>query len=988
MCLFNCKTLSNLVLLSCLFSCSGESNKSKNTKPEISATSLNEVYEFEDFSLKPIIIDADNDALSLSISNLPSWAKFNVNTGEVYGVPEINDAGLYENITITADDGKESANASISINVKQTVVLNGKVLSGYISGAKVYLDTNLNSKLDIDEEPSSITDERGSFTFYLRDENIDNFMLSPLRALISVGADDVTREDDNFEVLPVDLARMPYLQEIPKDEVITGQVISPLSHLAYARFLLIISNANDTELSTDDFKSIKQTVISENEATYGFNGNILFGDFLSNSELSAEQVATLTSISKTALTEIQLQQSPIDDSDADGVINRDDAFPFDSNEYQDSDFDGIGNNADDDDDGDGVVDSEDAFPLDPSENADFDLDGIGDNLDNDDDNDGFIDTLDDFPFDSSEHLDTDNDGIGNNRDRDDDGDNVFDVEDFNPVDINERYDTDSDGIANSVDLDDDNDGILDIDDLYPLDTNLTDISSISTENLTFSNTTQLANLLHYWGIEPKANTAEVYQTLLNAAGGMAAGDYDNDGDIDVFIIGGEHSLAKLYQNDGKGVFVDIAKEAGVQLLGLYSGPSFADTDNDGDLDLFVGGLNGNASYLFVNQGDSTFTKKVAFKLTDHVVSSSFSDIDNNGDLDLIVSRYGSKVSDNLQYLWRNNSNNNFINIDDEAGLNNALVVKSKPIDFSFSSSFADINNDGYADLLLASDFVKSSLLVNDQTGTFADSTHNMNISVNDLSGMGSAIADYDNDGDLDWFIGGIFALDPTTGSLSHSGNKLLQNDGSGVFKDVSYISGISDGGWSWGSCFADFNNDGHQDIFQTNGWTSYGEREQGTEDFNQDTVKLFIADGNGGFDSQNTKLGLTEKGQGRAVVCFDADNDGDIDLLLQNNDDGKNALVFYENVNGSNLGNFLKLKLTTPEKNRFAIGAKVTINVANTTQMREVNINNNFTSHNPAELHFGLADHSKVERITIEWPNGHLQIITDVDANQSLIIEQ
>ena len=156
------------------------------------------------------------------------------------------------------------------------------------------------------------------------------------------------------------------------------------------------------------------------------------------------------------------------DCDMDGVLDAQDAFPFDENESLDTDGDGIGNNEDTDDDGDGVSDEEDAFPLDPAETLDSDGDGVGNNADSDDDNDGVSDGEDAFPLDPDESLDTDGDGVGNNADTDDDGDGIPDDEDALPLNPDESVDTDGDGIGNTIDTDDDNDGIPDVDDAFPL----------------------------------------------------------------------------------------------------------------------------------------------------------------------------------------------------------------------------------------------------------------------------------------------------------------------------------------------------------------------------------------------------------------------------------------------------------------------------------------------------------------------------------------
>lgn len=166
------------------------------------------------------------------------------------------------------------------------------------------------------------------------------------------------------------------------------------------------------------------------------------------------------------------------DSDGDGVLDKDDAFPADPTETLDTDKDGIGNNADTDDDNDGVLDADDAFPLDASESVDTDNDGIGNNADTDDDNDGVLDTDDAFPLDALESVDTDSDGIGNNADTDDDNDGVLDADDAFPLDASESVDTDSDGIGNNADTDDDNDGVPDTRDAFPLDA----AESVDTDN--------------------------------------------------------------------------------------------------------------------------------------------------------------------------------------------------------------------------------------------------------------------------------------------------------------------------------------------------------------------------------------------------------------------------------------------------------------------------------------------------------------------------
>ena len=277
---------------------------------------------------------------------------------------------------------------------------------------------------------------------------------------------------------------------------------------------------------------------------------------------------------------------------------------------------------------------------------------------------------------------------------------------------------------------------------------------------------------------------------------------------------------------------------------------------------------------------------------------------------------------------------------------------------------------------MASDFFNSSYYINLDGETFSIATKDLNIKKNDLHGMGASLADIDNDGDLDWFVTNIILFQKESGSLKFTGNKLFQNNGDGTFTDISYNSNIYNGGWGLASCIADFNNDGLLDIFNTNGWGMASAIEGKYESHDKDTIKLFLATESGKFTENNIEIGLKDKGQGRAVVCFDGDNDGDIDILLSNHDIDKNGLIYYENT--ATLNNYLKIDLKAYSKNIFAIGARVYVKDQSREQMREVNINSNFTSQNPSQLHFGLGEITQIEQIKIIWPNGEIQLLENI----------
>lgn len=975
-----------------LLGCGSESGSEPSVKETINQTPIispvNTIYssELDSIHIELEVTDPENKAVTVLANNLPSWLTFDANSFTLAGEPTLKSSGSYT-IAIEASDGENTTTLNVDINVAESVVISGHIIPNYIKGATVYFDFNLNNQLEPDEF-QTISDENGYYEFILYGTSYDSIYTTPIRALLDEHSDDILSSNDDFSLQPVSLSRFPLLTDFDGNTAITGQVISPFTHLITQSLQSQLLALQIDAITLEGVIQSKLNLVVELEQIYQSNEDVLFSDFV-NLLKSDQQIQPIYDQAFQLLADMQLNANPFVDSDGDGYQNSQDDFPFDASEYLDSDFDGIGDNQDNDDDGDLVIDSVDLFPLDPFESGDFDLDGIGNNADNDDDNDGVLDNEDLFPFDRFESADFDQDSIGNNQDLDDDNDGVFDTDDHFPFNKDEYIDTDNDGVGNSADLDDDGDGLDDTVDLYPLDNTITDLASISEDHVYFSDITVSSNLRHYWGVSKlEHSSAGDYDNLLNSATGMAAGDVNGDGLIDLFINGGDKSKSKLFINNGNGVFSEQAEQSNISLLGLYSGPTLGDTDNDGDLDLFIGALDSEPSLLFINDGDGNFDDAIELEISGHTFASTFGDYDNDGNIDLLVSRYTTQMTQELSYLWRNGGNNEFSNVSDITELNDALLYNALPKDFGYSPAFADINNDLKPDVLLAGDFGHTVMAVANDEGSFDDFSANLDLAGANLNGMGSAVADYDNDGDLDWFIGGNFAYNGSTGGLAYSGNKLLKNDGLGNFKDVTYSAGVTDGGWSWGSCFVDVNNDGHLDIFQTNGWVYDYEGQQGTEPFTNDTVRLFIADGQGKFAMTNTDVGLTDKGQGRSIVCFDADLDGDIDLVINNHNELTNAVVIYENVNGNRLGNFLQITLANDTQNTQALGAKVKIILGDKIQYREVNVNSNFASHNPSQLHFGLAKHSKVDSIEIQWPDGAMQYLYNVSANQHLVINK
>lgn len=452
--------------------------------------------------------------------------------------------------------------------------------------------------------------------------------------------------------------------------------------------------------------------------------------------------------------------------------------------------------------------------------------------------------------------------------------------------------------------------------------------------------------------------------------GATCGDYDADGDIDIYVLRGKRP-AVLFRNRGDGRFDEVAANAGVAVVGNYCGPSFADVDGDGFLDLFVCGVVDARPKLFRNRGDGTFediTASSGLQLSGETCAAAWGDYDRDGDLDLFITRWERQnlTRATNEHLWRNNGDLTFTDVSD-ASLISRTIRQSTQGDLTFTPNFADIDNDGWPDLLIAADFKTSRIYRNQRDGTFADVTTSV---INEDNGMGAAVGDYDNDGDLDWFVSSIWHKDPTNG---WTGNRLYRNRGDGTFEDATDEAGVREGDWGWGASFADFDQDGHLDLMHVNGWFHDG--------FEVDRSRLWLANGDGSFRETAEQLGFSDRGQGRALMVFDADGDGDLDFFVDNLD---NAWKLYRN--DLDKGGYLQVRLQGAAPNSEAIGARVYVSVGATTQMREIQCGCNFLAQNPAEAHFGLGGAQVIDELRIVWPDGAQTVRTQVVGNQKLVI--
>ena len=489
-------------------------------------------------------------------------------------------------------------------------------------------------------------------------------------------------------------------------------------------------------------------------------------------------------------------------------------------------------------------------------------------------------------------------------------------------------------------------------------------------------------------------------------GGAAAGDYDGDGWVDLLIVRGDVGANLLYRNLGDNRFEELAEYAGVAYTKSalenhrHSGPTFADMDGDGDLDLFLGGLEGDPCLLFRNDGDGTLADATPGSGLDAMTSSqtlsaAFGDYDLDGDLDLFLTHWGTRrvagAPANTEHLWRNDTAAGVIRFTDvslAAGIA-PDIIDPNPVgssgdprfdyDYTFTPSFARLDDDRYPDIVVAADFKTSRCFRNNRDGTFRNATDPMQIK--DRNGMGSALGDYDGDGDLDWFVTSIWSVPDENGEQRYTlGNRLYENTG-GLLFDVTEAAGVQDGGWGWAACFEDFDQDGDLDIYHTNGWIEPFP----PSNFDQDASRLFLQDASGRFVDAAGAAGLADTEQGYGAVCADFDNDGDVDIL-QLHRNAHNAATLWRNEGTER--NHLRVRLRGAAPNTQAAGARIRVTTGARTQMREIILGSNYTAQNPALRVFGLGDAREVDLLEVEWPDGATTTRRNVPAGQTLVLTE
>ena len=496
----------------------------------------------------------------------------------------------------------------------------------------------------------------------------------------------------------------------------------------------------------------------------------------------------------------------------------------------------------------------------------------------------------------------------------------------------------------------------------------------------FTDVSTSAGIVHTYDQSP-SNFEGLDREFPHFTGGAVAEDFDGDGWLDLFVLRGGLAPNLLYINQGDGTFVDEAALRGVGQTGRHSAVCGADYDSDGDIDLFVSAID-EQHLLLTNDGSGNFSLDLDAipRVAETSTSPSWVDIDGDGLLDLAVGAWSSKVEGSI-HLYRN------------LGASGFALFQIIPLAWSFAPHFADLNGDGSVDLVAVGDFESTLFYLNDGRGILLPAG-----SSDIENGMGVATADLDYDGDLDVFMTSIQHPDPELNGADTNGNRLLLNDGHGEFTDITTSAGVRTGYWGWGTVFADFENDGDEDLYHVNGFSSLFAN---IASFRHSPAVLFENIGLLEFAEVGAASGdAADMGLGRCVVSFDYDNDGDLDLFIVNNTDFEpdgspigltifpGKLLLLRNDSAAT-GNWLKVRVDgSGPHHAHGMGARVFAELPEKTQMREINASSNYNGHGPYRItHFGAGSAGQFQSVSVKFSNGDQVRLENVAVNQELVIE-
>lgn len=512
-----------------------------------------------------------------------------------------------------------------------------------------------------------------------------------------------------------------------------------------------------------------------------------------------------------------------------------------------------------------------------------------------------------------------------------------------------------------------------------------------------------------------ASAPEKKYIVESMSGGVAFFDYDNDGKLDIYLVnsysvdaaraGLPRPHAALYHNRGDGTFEELALRAGVADPGWAMGVAVADYDNDGYDDLYITCFGPNR--LYHNRGNGTFeevTAKAGVGDPRFSTGAAWGDYDRDGRLDLFVTNYVDFKLDDLpqfgkgqlcQYrgvpvqcgprglrgagdtLYHNNGDGTFTDVSKAAHVDDPQGF------YGLGVVWTDFDDDGWPDVFVANDATPNYAYRNNHDGTFTETGLSSGLAVDEngteQGSMGISIGDYDRDGRLDMIVT----------NFADQYNTIYHHNPDHTFTDASRATKTANPGIyvGWGTAFFDYDNDGWLDLMVVNGHV-YPQLEGAFPGAQYKQRKLFYRNlRNGTFTEIASSLGeaLLEPRASRGVAFGDYDNDGDVDVIV-NDLDGPAMLL--RNEGGNQAGHWLSLHLTGTKSNRNAIGAKVSLTAGGLTQIAEIHSGDSYLSASDRRLHFGLGENAKVENVTIHWPSGGVEKFSNLPVNRFLSITE
>ncbi|KPK37068.1 MAG: hypothetical protein AMJ65_15475 [Phycisphaerae bacterium SG8_4] len=488
----------------------------------------------------------------------------------------------------------------------------------------------------------------------------------------------------------------------------------------------------------------------------------------------------------------------------------------------------------------------------------------------------------------------------------------------------------------------------------------------------------------------------------SVSSGLALFDYDADGYVDIYFLNGaplkgtKTTVApknELYRNQGNWKFTDVTDRAGVGDTGFGLGVAAGDYDNDGDLDIYVNNYGPNV--LYQNNGDGTFSDvtEQAGVADGYKVGAAalFLDMDKDGDLDLFVGNYLDFTYENnvtrtekgipmypgpmdfppvANDLFRNNGDGTFTDVSVESGV-------AEHQGWGMGGIAADYDNDGDTDVHMLNDVYGNFLFENDGTGKFTErgliAGLAYDVHGDDQGSMGVDCGDYDNDGRMDFY----------QTSYAEELTALYQNLGDGTFEDVTMITGAGAGTLphvTWGAGLVDFDNDTDRDIF-----IACGHLQDNVELYNNaasTSVRniLLMNTGDGRFVdvSDNSGDGMKVKLRSRAAGFDDLDNDGDVDVVILNS--RREPTILRNDSPKQN--HWLQIKLRGTKTNRFGVGAQTKVVIGELALIDEVHSGRGYQSHYGSRLYFGLGRHNRVDRVEVRWIGGKTDVFRDIAADR------